>query len=74
MSQMPAAMERRRMLESAACSQIEREFFFDQVFPLNLRGVKRLLAPGCLALLGLRQCLQAESSEVREASLRALRT
>jgi hypothetical protein len=57
MSQMPAVMERRRMLESASCSQTEREFFFDQVFPLNLRGVKRLLAPGCLALLGLRQCL-----------------
>jgi hypothetical protein len=53
MSQIPAVMERRRMLESASCSQTEREFFFDQVFPLNLRGVKRLLAPGCLALLGL---------------------
>jgi len=62
------------MLESVSCSQIEREFFLDQVFPLNLRGVKRLLAPGYLVLLWLRQRLQAELSEVGEASRRALRT
>jgi hypothetical protein len=62
------------MLESVSCSQNEREFFFDQVSPLNLRGVKRLLAPGYLVLLWLRQRLQAELSEVGEASRRALRT
>jgi hypothetical protein len=62
------------MLESVSCSQIERKFFFDQVLALNLRGIKRLRAPGCLALLWLRQRLQAESSEVGEASRRALRT
>jgi hypothetical protein len=62
------------MLESVSCSQIEREFFFDQVFPLNLRGVKRLLAPDCLTLLWLGQRLQADSSEVGEATCRALRT
>ena len=62
------------MLESVSCSQNEREFFFDQVFPLNLRGVKRLLAPSYRILLWLRQRLQAESSEVGEASRRALRT
>jgi hypothetical protein len=62
------------MLESVSCSQIEREFFFDQVFPLNLRGVKRLLAPSYLVLFWLRQRLQAESSEVSEASRRAPRT
>jgi hypothetical protein len=62
------------MLESVSCSQIEREFFFDQVFPLNLRGVKRLLSPGYRILLWLRQRLQAELSEVGEASRRALRT
>jgi hypothetical protein len=62
------------MLESVSCSQIGREFFFDQVFPLNLRGVKRLLALDCLTLLWLGQRLHAESSEVGEASCRALRT
>jgi hypothetical protein len=62
------------MLESVSCSQIERKFFFDQVFPLNLRGVKRLLSPGYRILLWLRQRLQAELSEVGEASRRALRT
>jgi hypothetical protein len=62
------------MLESVSCSQIEREFFFNQVFPLNLRGVKRLLAPDCLTLLWLGQRLQAESSELAEASCRVLRT
>jgi hypothetical protein len=38
------------MLASDSSSQFEREFFCEQDFPLNLRGIKRLLTPAHLAM------------------------
>ena len=37
------------MLELGSSSQIESELLCEQVFPLNLRGIKRLWELACLA-------------------------
>jgi hypothetical protein len=59
------------MLAPVSPSQFERKLFFEQVFPLNLRGIKRLLTPAHLALTQSRKRLQAELSAVRAARFRA---